>query len=128
VRKLAEVRLIHKSDIFFDVLEPMTYNLDLDNEPDDLIHKGEMYIYQKQIYLFNGLNWYKANIDDIKEIKSLTRQKRMLIHFLNYDLLLSCNEYSHLMALRDFLNLYQEVNLIEDDIILSGSETLGGLK
>jgi hypothetical protein len=96
------------------------------------MNQGEMYIYQDKIYFFNGKNWYKANIYDIKEIKSLTHEKQILIHFINYDLLISCEDFSHLLALRDFINMYHDQNdeSFKDGLATSSdrSEGIGGLK
>jgi hypothetical protein len=138
VRRLVEVTLIHKSDISFNLLKPKT-SLDDMQEIYNIkkpMNHGEMYIYQDNIYFYNGLNWYKANIYDIKEIKSLTHEKQILIHFINYDLLISCDDFSHLQALRDFLNLYHDHphkhkdESFKDDLATSSdrSEGIGGLK
>jgi hypothetical protein len=132
VRRLVEVTLIHKSDISFNVLRPKSRLEDIQEiynikEP---MNQGEMYIYQDKIYFYNGENWYRANIYDIREIKSLTHEKQILIHFINYDLLISCDDFSHLLALRDFLNMYQVDKSLEDGLVTKSdrSEGIGGLK
>ncbi len=92
------------------------------------MHRGEMYIYQNKIYLFNGRNWYKARIDDITEIKSISNQKQILIHFLNYDLMIYSNDYSHLLALRDFLTLFKKREAFDDDPLMDQSDARGGYR
>ena len=90
------------------------------------MHHGEIYIYLNQIYLFDGNHWYRANIDDIKEIQAIAVQKQILIHFWNFDLILYCKDYSHLMALRDFLYLSQNNDYIMDNFMISEPEATGG--
>jgi hypothetical protein len=121
VRTLSEINLIHKSDVYFDVLDPMIVDDDLNTQhrkPRTLLHRGEIYIYQNKIFLSDGVRWYKANIKDIKEIKSNSNQKQILIHFLDFDLVLSCEEYSHLLALRDYLFLAQKNYVIDNNLML----------
>jgi hypothetical protein len=125
VRKLTEVNLIHKSDVYFDVVEPTLDEHILISEPRKNMHHGEIYIYQNQIYLYDGRHWYKANISDIKDIKSLANHKQILIKFWNFDLVLTCNEYPHLLALRDFLFLAQK-NYIDNNFLIPGTEHSGG--
>jgi hypothetical protein len=62
-----------------------------------------------QIFLHDEKRWYKANTTDIKEIKTNVSRKEITIHFRNFDMVLSCKEYAHLMALRDFLFLTQNI-------------------
>ncbi len=125
MRKLTEVNLIHKSDVYFDVFEPILDEQTLINESRKKMHHGEIYIYQNQIYLFDGKNWYKANISDIKDIRSLSNHKQILIKFWNFDLVLTCSEYPHLLALRDFLFLAQK-NYIENNFLIPDNEHSGG--
>lgn len=129
MRNLAEVTLIHKTDVFFDVLKPFFYNDGLEGnfKSNRHMHHGEIYIYHHQIYLYNGKNWYRANIREIKEIKSIYNHKKILIHFNNYDLLLFSKDYSHLLALRDYLYLFKEYEEIDSNLML-GSKSIGGVK
>lgn len=105
--KLSEVNLIHKSDVYFDVVKPMVNKLMQGREPQKVKHHGEIYIYLDRIYLYDTKRWYKASMGDILDIKPMISQKQLLIRFRNYDMVLSCDKYSHLLALRDFLNLSQ---------------------
>jgi hypothetical protein len=83
-----------------------------------LHHYGEIYIYQDFIFLRDGIRWYRAEIKDIKEIKANSNEKYILIHFFNFDLVLSCREYAHLLALRDYLFLAQRNNVISNNLML----------
>ena len=129
MRNLAEVTLIHKTDVFFDVFKPLILKREFNNnyESNRPMHHGEIYIYQNQIYLYNGKNWYRANIKEIKDIKSISNLKKILIHFNNYDLLLFSKDYSHLLALRDYLYLFKEYEELDANFMLD-SKSIGGLK
>lgn len=115
---LTEVSLIHKSDVYFDVLDPMMNDDMSVRHVKPIMHHGEIYIYQDHIFLFDNLRWYRAEIKDIKEIKSNSNQKLIMIHFFNFDLVLSCKEYSHLLALRDYLFLAQRNQFLSDNLML----------
>jgi arginine/ornithine N-succinyltransferase beta subunit len=114
---LTTVNLIHKSDVDFDVVEPIINNQSVTIITKDLMHHGEIFIYQDLIFLFDGAKWFKANIQEIKSIKSDSQNKQILIQFSDFDLVISCKEYSHLLALRDFLYLAQQNEMV-DNILL----------
>ena len=121
---LTEINLIHKSDVDFEVFDSMlTDQPGFESKP--LLHHGEIYIYQKKIFLYDGLKWYKAEIQDIKGIKSISHNKKILIQFLDFDLILSCKEYSHLLALRDFLFLAHKKSTVEN-LMITDTEPVGG--
>ena len=63
----------------------------------------------------------------IKDIKSISNLKKILIHFNNYDLLLFSKDYSHLLALRDYLYLFKEYEELDANFMLD-SKSKGGLK
>ena len=111
---LTTVNLIHKSDVDFDVLEPLIDNQSVTIIGKDLMHHGEIFIYQDLIFLFDGARWYKANIQEIKSIKSISQKKQILIQFTDFDLVISCKDYSHLLALRDFLYLTQRNEMADN--------------
>ncbi|MFW9877300.1 MAG: hypothetical protein ACFFG0_29770, partial [Candidatus Thorarchaeota archaeon] len=94
---LTTVSLIHKSDVDFDVMEPLLDKQSITIIANDLMHHGEIFIYQDLIFLFDGARWYKANIHEIKSIKSDSQNKKILIQFSDFDLVISCKEYSHLL-------------------------------
>lgn len=110
--------MIHKSDVYFDVVMPMLKQEPLSNYTSGQLHHGDIYIYTNKIYLRDDERWYKADIRDIKDIKTMISRKQILIQFLNYDVVLSSKEYSHLLALRDFLNLAQSYVRSRNSIIL----------
>jgi len=122
---LVIVKLIHKSDVYFEVFEPTIREQPMNNDEITQMHHGEIYIYKNQIYLFDGVQWYLANVNDIKEIKSNSTHKQIFIHFLNFDIVLFCNEYTHLVALRDFLYLSQN-EPIGENFMLSDKKNLEG--
>ena len=117
VRDLTEINLIHKSDVYFDVVEPTATGQKVAIRTKSSMRFGEIYIYLNQIYLNDGARWYIADIHEIQEIRSLSNQKQILIHFINFDLILSCEEYTHLLALRDFLFLAQK-NFMVDNLMI----------
>ncbi len=105
---LSDVNLIHKSNIYFNVVNPMVKKSILSVlKNKGRMHHGEIFISNDQILLHDKKHWYRANIQDIKDIKTLNNQKQIQINFNNYDMVLFCKEYSQLLAIRDFLNLLQ---------------------
>ena len=127
MRRLAYVKLIHKSNVFFNVKQPAEDNIHIANALDKM-HRGELYIYQNNIFLFDGLRWYRADINDIREIHSSAANKQILIQFWNYDLLLFSNDYSHLLALRDFIFLSNRKPPMLGNLLLPDSGGIGGFK
>jgi hypothetical protein len=121
---LTEINLIHKSDVDFEVFDSML-NEKTKSQSKPLLHHGEIYIYQKEIFLYDGLKWYKAEIQDIKGIRSMAHDKKILIKFWDFDLMLSCKDYSHLLALRDFLFLAQK-NFSIENLMISDDQSVGG--
>lgn len=119
---MAEMNMIHESDIYFDVVEPMVGKYPSGEQMPERMHHGEIYIYLNRMYLHDGKRWYKAKIEDIKDIETVIAQKKILIHFWNYDIVLFCSKYSHLLALRDFLFLLNN-NSGSPDNKHSGSKT-----
>lgn len=119
MRNLPEVNLIHKSDVYFEVVESLITKEKGTIKPKDLMHHGEIYIYSSNIFLFDGKRWYKADIKDIKDIKSKSNDRQILIQFKDFNLIVSCEEYAHLLALRDFLFLAQR-NYPVDNFMLKG--------
>ncbi len=89
------------------------------------MHHGDIYIYLNQIYLHDKKRWYKADIEDIKNIQTILNRKQLLIRFWNYDILLFCKEYSYLLALRDFLNLSQNYFMSRNYIPMD-TRSMGG--
>jgi hypothetical protein len=89
------------------------------------MHHGDIYIYLNRIYLYDDKRWYKANIQDIKEIKTILPKKQILIQFWNFDIVLCTQKYSHLLALRDFLNLSQNY-LLNNNVLLPRSKSIWG--
>lgn len=132
---MSEVILIHEPDIFFDLVNCPEGNIgyrsnggnsgnsgnggiggnggnksnhgkdNLQNFPVGDMHHGEIYIYLNQIFLHHKRRWYKADIDDIINIQTNVSKKQILIRFSNFEIVLHCNDYTHLIALRDFLSL-----------------------
>ena len=122
---LCKVNLVHKSDVYFDVVKTKIRRPEPFERAEKRMHHGEIYIYLNQIYLYDNKRWFKAKIEDIKEIETLLRRKQILIHFLNYDMVLFCERYSHLMALRDFLNLSYNY-FLSNNFIPSKSKVMSG--
>ena len=114
---VSTVNIIHKSNVDFDVMEPMLGNHPATIISKDLMHHGEIFIYEDLMFLFDGSKWYKADIQNIISIKSVAQKKQILIQFKDFDLVISCKDYSHLLALRDFLYLAKK-NEITNNFLL----------
>jgi hypothetical protein len=123
VRILSDVKLIHKSEVYFNFQRPISnyesilIDRDRIKETTDRMHRGEIYIYKNNIYIYDGVRWYKADIKEIKEIKSYATNKLILIQFPDFDLELYSDDFSHLLALRDFLFLSNKIPLFEGNLI-----------
>lgn len=122
------VKLIHKSDVYFDIQRTKNDDEKIADEIKENMQRGEVYIYQDFLFLFDGINWYKARISNIKDITSSTPHKKIHIRFKDFYLVLFSNQFSHLLALRDFLYLSHRTPNIETNIILPETGGLGGYK
>ena len=102
--------MIHKSEVYFHVLSPVLKKVVPLSKSQGEMQHGELYIHFNKLYLSDNKrkkHWYKANIRDIKDIKTLLSGKQLLIRFWNFNIVLTCKNPSHLRALRDFLCLSQ---------------------
>ncbi len=88
MRNLSEVNLIHKSNVYFEVVEPLVTDSKVTLKSKDLMHYGEIYIYSNYLFLYDGERWYKADIQDITSIKSISNEKQILIQFKDFDLII----------------------------------------
>jgi hypothetical protein len=94
--------------VYFDFLESLDKRgISIPPVNDDM-HQGEVYIFLNQILLHDSNCWYKANIQEIQNIKTVIPKKQIIICFGIFDIVLACNELTNLLALRDFLNLSQQ--------------------
>ena len=65
--------------------------------------KGKFYLFESQI-IFGDINrWYKLNIEDIDDIVSISNKQKVMLKFSEFNVLLYCDNYSHLRALRDYI-------------------------
>ena len=122
---MSEIDLIHKSDVYFNVLMPIVTEDSNNICSGGQMHHGDIYIYLNRIYLYADKHWYKANVQDIKGIKTNLPQKQILIQFWNFDIVLCTQKYSHLLALRDFLNLSQNY-FLKKNVLLQSSKSSWG--
>ena len=111
---MSELFLIHEPDVFFNVCDSVIGHGQHISGPTEQLHQGEIYISLGQIYLHGNRRWYTAKIQDIQEIKTIVTRRQMIIRFWDFTLILSCKKFSHLMALRDFLFLTQNVPTVKN--------------
>lgn len=104
---MSKINLIRKSDVYFDFFEQMVKGKPKPPLANDQMHHGEVYVYMNQILLHDEYRWYKANVNDIQDIKTILRRKQILIRFGYFGIVISCKEISRLLAIRDYLNLSQ---------------------
>lgn len=93
--------------MYFDFFEQMVKGKPKPPLANDQMHHGEVYVYMNQILLHDEYRWYKANVNDIQDIKTILRRKQILIRFGYFGIVISCKEISRLLAIRDYLNLSQ---------------------
>lgn len=122
---MSTVNLIHKSDVYFNVLKTLKNKGTHKKKIITQMRHGDIYIYLNRIYLRYDKHWYKADIEDILDIKTILSSKQIHIHFWNYDMVLFCKEYSHLSVLRDFLNLSQNYYM-SNKHISADTKRMGG--
>lgn len=104
---MTKAYVIHESDVHFDV----EFHIDGYREEDGPIRtptkKGELYVSEGNIYIGKDERWYKIGIADIKDILSVTQQKKIELVFEKFKISLFTDNYSHLNALRDILYIVQ---------------------
>ena len=104
---MPESYVIHEHEVHFGV----AYNIDhFDDEGQVFstpLKSGELYVHQGVIYLGLKDRWYKVDIRDIKEFKSLNKKKKLELVFDSFKVCLYTDQYSHLNALRDILFIVQ---------------------
>jgi hypothetical protein len=106
VNYLAAENLIHKSEVYFNfITQKETGSKDQEQSEPDGMQPGDIYIYLNQICLYENGHWFRANIGDIKGIETLVPLRQIIIYFSDYELVITCNDYSQLAALRDYLYL-----------------------
>ena len=105
---MSKINLIRKSDVYFDFFEPMVKEKPEPPLVNDQMHHGEVYVYRNQILLHDDYRWYKANVNDIQDIKTIIPRKQIIIRFGYFGIVLSCKDISRLLAIRDYLNLSQK--------------------
>jgi hypothetical protein len=65
--------------------------------------KGKLFLFGSQIILGDENRWYKININDLNDIVSVTDKQQVSLKFEDFNVLLYCDNYSHLRALRDYI-------------------------
>ncbi len=104
---MSKAYVIHESDVHFDV----EFHIDGFREEDGPVRtptkRGELYVSEGNIYIGKNDRWYRIGIEDIKEIMSVTAQKKIELVFDQFKVSLFTDNYSHLNALRDILYIVQ---------------------
>jgi hypothetical protein len=65
--------------------------------------KGKLYLFEHQMIFGDENRWYKLNIEDINDIVSMSNKQKVSLKFEEFNVLLYCDNYSHLRALRDYI-------------------------
>ncbi len=116
---------MYKSDVYFDILPPLPEGETEDENEEAMhsttngMHYGDISISVNQIYLRDDYQCYKAKISDIKKIEAQPQRKQISIHFWDLNMIISCNKYSKLLELFDFISLSYN-NLVSRDYMLLG--------
>jgi hypothetical protein len=119
---MSETNLIHKADIYFDLLESIDENDGSENINPNQMHHGEVRIYLDQIYLLAGNSIYKTKVSDIQKIQTDIAKRQIRITSWEHTIVLTCGKFSKLLALRDFLNFSQN-NFLSKRIMAIGFQT-----
>jgi hypothetical protein len=99
--------VIHESDVHFDVEFHIDGFLEKDGPVRTPTKKGELYVSEGNIYIGKNDRWYRIGIEDIKDIMSVTAQRKIELVFDQFRVSLFTDNYSHLNALRDILYIVQ---------------------
>lgn len=95
--------MIQKENMNFDV-EFSIEGIYGDASYDGLMQtRGKLYLFEFQIIFGDENRWYKLNIEDINDIISMSNKQKVLLKFDDFNVLLYCDNYSHLRALRDYI-------------------------
>ena len=65
--------------------------------------KGKLFLFDSQIILGDEDRWYKIDVDDIDDIVSMVEKQKVSLKFDDFNVVLYCDNYSHLRALRDYI-------------------------
>jgi len=65
--------------------------------------KGKLFLFKTQIILGDEDKWYKINVEDIDDIVSVVDKQKVSLKFDDFNVILYCDNYSHLRALRDYI-------------------------
>lgn len=117
--------MIHEPGIYFGFQEPQVTSEPITEPSSAQMLQGDIYIFQNYIYIKNNNRWYTVDIKEIKKIKTQVAQKQLIIYFLDYNLVLFSENYTHLLAIRDFLCLSHRYSLSKD-FFNTKSGSLGG--
>ena len=119
--------MVYKSDVYFNVIDSMSKENEPRYQPMGQMHHGDIFVSLNSIYLRDNVQCYKANIQDIKKIETITKKKQILIQFWNREMIISCSEYSQLLVLHDLISMSFN-NLISKDYMFLGAGISGGDK
>ena len=104
---MTKAYVIHESDVHFDVEFHIDGYMEKDGPVRTPTKKGELYVSEGNIYIGKEERWYRIGIKDIKDIMSVTQQKKIELVFDQFRVSLFTDNYSHLNALRDILYIVQ---------------------
>jgi hypothetical protein len=65
--------------------------------------RGKLFLFESQIILGDEDRWYKINVEDITDIVSMLDKQKVSLKFEDFNVVLYCDNYSHLRALRDYI-------------------------
>lgn len=99
------VELIHKSDVYFDFFEPDIIKQQLSPRFVRKLRHGNVYIYLQQLLLYDNNRWFKVNMQDISEVRTVTVSNQLILRVGLFDLVLCCKEETQLSAISNFLEL-----------------------
>ena len=119
--------MVYNSDVYFNVIDAMSEEDGPTYAMRGRMHHGDIYVSLNAIYLRDNEQCYKANIQDIKKIETITKKKQILIQLWNRDMIISCSEYSQLLVLHDLISMSFN-NLISKDYMFLGAGVIGSDK
>ena len=97
--------MIQKDNIDFEVEFSIKGIYGDENYDGVMRTKGRIYVYNSQIIFGDENRWYKLNIEDINEIVAMSNKQKVLLKFDKFNIIIFCENYSHLRALRDYIYL-----------------------
>lgn len=115
---LININTMYWNNIYFDVIRHEPMNDDYKSDHKFGAHNGEVLISLNKIHLKDKHQNFIADIKEIKNIETSLPNKLLVIHFWDYDIVMSSQKDSHLKTLSETLSLSHNHLIVRDYMAL----------